>query len=53
VDQNLGLLIDGDLRRRISRLSLRLVNARRTTVARTLDGPTAFVRDDMLVLSHV
>ncbi len=52
VDQDLGLLIDGDLRRRFSRLGLRLMNARRSAVARTLDGPTALVRDDVLVLSH-
>jgi hypothetical protein len=53
VDQDLGLLVDGDLCRRFRRLSLRLMDARRPAVALALDGPTALVRDDVLVLSHV
>src|SRR5947209_20498593 len=53
VDENLGPLIGGDLRRLGDRLGLRLVNARRPAVPLAPNGPSALVRDDVLVLAHV
>src|SRR5947209_18240568 len=53
VDEDLGPLIGGDLRRPGDRLGLRLMDARRPAVSLAPDRPSALVRDDVLVLPHV
>jgi hypothetical protein len=50
VDEQLGMLVLGDLARVLDCLSLRIVDGGRAAVARTANGPTVLVRHDMLVL---
>jgi hypothetical protein len=52
VDQDLGLLIGGDLSRLIDRLGLRRVDARDPAIALATNRPTALVGHNVLVLSH-
>jgi hypothetical protein len=53
VDEHFGLLVGGDLLGGVDRTGLGRMDAGHPTVPLALDGPTAIVRDDVLVLSHL
>jgi hypothetical protein len=53
VDEQLGVLVAGDLASRVDGLALRFVDRRQSLVAFASDAPSISGRDDMLVLAQL